>query len=164
MEYFTLNVIVIPCWSSTLCNDQSQTSVTVLSVYQNTLGCVYRTLSRMQSCHQLQFPGQSPVVRKGQVEPIDITVASRGSNKKVWVRLINSFIHVQQLMTGPSSHMLLFFCFWIIDLFIVLLQSLFQLFEKSSGEIQNDLFICFASIIFEIVDCDGILILTVTPG
>lgn len=44
-----------------------------------------RTLSRMQSCHQLQFPGQSPVVRKGQVEPIDITVASRGSNKKVTI-------------------------------------------------------------------------------
>ncbi|KAF4070573.1 hypothetical protein AMELA_G00286890 [Ameiurus melas] len=44
-----------------------------------------RTLSRMQSCYQLQFPGQSPVVRKGQVEPIDITVASRGSNKKVTI-------------------------------------------------------------------------------
>ncbi|KAK3540250.1 hypothetical protein QTP70_028443 [Hemibagrus guttatus] len=44
-----------------------------------------RTLSRMQSCHQLQFPGQAPVVRKGQVEPIDITVASRGSNKKVTI-------------------------------------------------------------------------------
>ncbi|KAF7695022.1 eukaryotic translation initiation factor 2D [Silurus meridionalis] len=42
-----------------------------------------RTLSRMQSCHQLQFPGQVPVVRKGQVDPIDISVASRGSNKKV---------------------------------------------------------------------------------
>ncbi|XP_060787443.1 eukaryotic translation initiation factor 2D isoform X2 [Neoarius graeffei] len=44
-----------------------------------------RTLSRMQSCHQLQFPGQAPVIRKGQVEPIDITVASRGSNKKVTI-------------------------------------------------------------------------------
>ncbi|XP_027022536.2 eukaryotic translation initiation factor 2D [Tachysurus fulvidraco] len=44
-----------------------------------------RTLSRMQSCHQIQFPGQAPVVRKGQVEPIDITVASRGSNKKVTI-------------------------------------------------------------------------------
>ncbi|XP_066500354.1 eukaryotic translation initiation factor 2D isoform X1 [Hoplias malabaricus] len=44
-----------------------------------------RTLSKMQSCHQLQFPGQAPVVRKGQVEPIDITIASRGSNKKVTI-------------------------------------------------------------------------------
>ncbi|XP_036434949.1 eukaryotic translation initiation factor 2D [Colossoma macropomum] len=44
-----------------------------------------RTLSRMQACHQLQFPGQAPVVRKGQVESIDITVASRGSNKKVTI-------------------------------------------------------------------------------
>ncbi|TSL97322.1 Eukaryotic translation initiation factor 2D [Bagarius yarrelli] len=43
------------------------------------------TLSRMQSCHQLQFPGQAPVIRKGQVEPIDISVASRGSNKKVTI-------------------------------------------------------------------------------
>ncbi|XP_062854667.1 eukaryotic translation initiation factor 2D [Trichomycterus rosablanca] len=42
-----------------------------------------RTLSKMQACHQLQFPGQPLVVRKGQVEPIDITVVSRGSNKKV---------------------------------------------------------------------------------
>uniref|UniRef100_A0A4W4DW84 DM2 domain-containing protein n=1 Tax=Electrophorus electricus TaxID=8005 RepID=A0A4W4DW84_ELEEL len=42
-----------------------------------------RVLSRMQACHQLLFPGQVPVVRKGQVEPIDINVASRGSNKKV---------------------------------------------------------------------------------
>ncbi|XP_043102065.1 eukaryotic translation initiation factor 2D [Puntigrus tetrazona] len=42
-----------------------------------------RTLSRMQACHELLFPGQPPVVKKGQMEPIDITVASRGSNKKV---------------------------------------------------------------------------------
>ncbi|KAM9476111.1 eukaryotic translation initiation factor 2D [Clarias gariepinus] len=44
-----------------------------------------RTLSRMQLCHQMQFPGQAPVVRKGQAEPIDISVASRGSNKKVTI-------------------------------------------------------------------------------
>ncbi|XP_030640529.1 eukaryotic translation initiation factor 2D isoform X1 [Chanos chanos] len=44
-----------------------------------------RTLSRMQACHQLLFPGQAPVIRKGTVEPIDITVASRGSNKKVTI-------------------------------------------------------------------------------
>ncbi|XP_058641871.1 eukaryotic translation initiation factor 2D isoform X2 [Onychostoma macrolepis] len=41
-----------------------------------------RTLIRMQACHELLFPGQRPVVKKGQMEPIDITVASRGSNKK----------------------------------------------------------------------------------
>ncbi|XP_072537162.1 eukaryotic translation initiation factor 2D isoform X2 [Salminus brasiliensis] len=44
-----------------------------------------RTLSKMQACHQLLFPGHAPVVKKGQVEPIDITVASRGSNKKVTI-------------------------------------------------------------------------------
>uniref|UniRef100_A0A671KM09 Eukaryotic translation initiation factor 2D n=1 Tax=Sinocyclocheilus anshuiensis TaxID=1608454 RepID=A0A671KM09_9TELE len=41
-----------------------------------------RTLIRMQACHEVLFPGQPPVVKKGQMEPIDITVASRGSNKK----------------------------------------------------------------------------------
>uniref|UniRef100_A0A3B1J275 Eukaryotic translation initiation factor 2D n=1 Tax=Astyanax mexicanus TaxID=7994 RepID=A0A3B1J275_ASTMX len=44
-----------------------------------------RTLNKMQACHQLLFPGQPPVVKKGQVEPIDVSVASRGSNKKVTI-------------------------------------------------------------------------------
>ncbi|KAL1021547.1 hypothetical protein UPYG_G00014640 [Umbra pygmaea] len=42
-----------------------------------------RTLDRMQHCHQLVFPGQPPIVRRGHIEPIDISVVSRGSNKKV---------------------------------------------------------------------------------
>ncbi|XP_024149794.1 eukaryotic translation initiation factor 2D [Oryzias melastigma] len=42
-----------------------------------------RTLGRMNECYQLVFPGRAPVVKKGRVEPIDISVASRGSNKKV---------------------------------------------------------------------------------
>lgn len=46
---------------------------------------ISRTLIRMQACHEVLFPGQPPVVKKGQMEPIDITVASRGSNKKVTV-------------------------------------------------------------------------------
>lgn len=37
----------------------------------------------MQECYQLGLPGQAPVVKKGHIEPIDISVASRGSNKKV---------------------------------------------------------------------------------
>ncbi|XP_063065166.1 eukaryotic translation initiation factor 2D [Engraulis encrasicolus] len=44
-----------------------------------------RTLGKMQQCHQLQLPGQRAVVKKGAVEPIDISVASRGSNKKVTI-------------------------------------------------------------------------------
>ncbi|XP_073675194.1 eukaryotic translation initiation factor 2D [Garra rufa] len=44
-----------------------------------------RTLIRMQECHEVLFPGQRPVVKKGQMESIDITVASRGSNKKVTI-------------------------------------------------------------------------------
>nr|XP_057907987.1 eukaryotic translation initiation factor 2D isoform X1 [Doryrhamphus excisus] len=42
-----------------------------------------RTLERMQRCYQIVFPGQKPVVKKGHIEPIDITVVSRGGNKKV---------------------------------------------------------------------------------
>ncbi|TKS77755.1 Eukaryotic translation initiation factor 2D [Collichthys lucidus] len=42
-----------------------------------------RTLGRMQECYQVVFPGQPPIKKKGHIEPIDISVASRGSNKKV---------------------------------------------------------------------------------
>ncbi|XP_067096201.1 eukaryotic translation initiation factor 2D isoform X1 [Osmerus mordax] len=42
-----------------------------------------RTLDKMQQCHQMVFPGCAPVIKKGHIEPIDISVASRGSNKKV---------------------------------------------------------------------------------
>ncbi|KAM4562849.1 eukaryotic translation initiation factor 2D [Odontesthes bonariensis] len=42
-----------------------------------------RTLGRMQECYQVIFPGQAPRIKKGHIEPIDISVASRGSNKKV---------------------------------------------------------------------------------
>lgn len=42
-----------------------------------------RALAKMQQCHQLQFPGQPTLVRKGPLELVDISVASRGSNKKV---------------------------------------------------------------------------------
>uniref|UniRef100_A0A673LRW8 Eukaryotic translation initiation factor 2D n=1 Tax=Sinocyclocheilus rhinocerous TaxID=307959 RepID=A0A673LRW8_9TELE len=44
-----------------------------------------KTLIRMQACHEVLLPGQPPLVKKGQMEPIDITVASRGSNKKVTI-------------------------------------------------------------------------------
>ncbi|KAM7411680.1 hypothetical protein PAMA_021591 [Pampus argenteus] len=44
-----------------------------------------RTLGRMQECYQVVFPGQAPITKKGHIEPIDISVASRGSNKKVTV-------------------------------------------------------------------------------
>ncbi|XP_078111393.1 eukaryotic translation initiation factor 2D [Sander vitreus] len=42
-----------------------------------------RTLERMQECYQVVFPGQAPIKKKGHIDPIDISVASRGSNKKV---------------------------------------------------------------------------------
>ncbi|XP_034552244.1 eukaryotic translation initiation factor 2D [Notolabrus celidotus] len=42
-----------------------------------------RTLGRMQECYEVVYPGQAPIRKKGHIEPIDIAVASRGSNKKV---------------------------------------------------------------------------------
>ncbi|XP_061687409.1 eukaryotic translation initiation factor 2D isoform X2 [Syngnathoides biaculeatus] len=44
-----------------------------------------KTLRRMQECYQIVFPGQSPQIKKGHIEPIDVSVAYRGSNKKVTV-------------------------------------------------------------------------------
>lgn len=46
---------------------------------------ITRCLERMQPSHRVAFPGSSPVVRKGNIEAIDITVAQRGSNKKVTI-------------------------------------------------------------------------------
>uniref|UniRef100_A0A665SZ86 Eukaryotic translation initiation factor 2D n=1 Tax=Echeneis naucrates TaxID=173247 RepID=A0A665SZ86_ECHNA len=43
----------------------------------------HRTLGKMQECYQIVFPGQTAIIKKGHIEPIDISVASRGSNKKV---------------------------------------------------------------------------------
>ncbi|XP_054251792.1 eukaryotic translation initiation factor 2D isoform X2 [Indicator indicator] len=44
-----------------------------------------RCLERLQPLHQVTFYGQEPVVRKGNIEPIDITIAQRSSNKKVTI-------------------------------------------------------------------------------
>lgn len=44
-----------------------------------------RTLGQMQECFQVAFSGQAPIIKKGHIEPIDISVASRGSNKKVTI-------------------------------------------------------------------------------
>ncbi|KFO78368.1 Eukaryotic translation initiation factor 2D, partial [Cuculus canorus] len=44
-----------------------------------------RCLEQMQPLHQVTFFGQEPVVRKGNIEPIDITLAQRSSNKKVTI-------------------------------------------------------------------------------
>ncbi|NWQ59491.1 EIF2D factor, partial [Neopipo cinnamomea] len=44
-----------------------------------------RCLGRLQPLHQVTFSGQEPVVRKGNIEPINITLAQRSSNKKVTI-------------------------------------------------------------------------------
>ncbi|XP_072135056.1 eukaryotic translation initiation factor 2D isoform X2 [Mobula birostris] len=42
-----------------------------------------RCLERLQECHQVTFPGQKPIIRKGCIKHIIIDVVQRASNKKV---------------------------------------------------------------------------------
>jgi len=42
-----------------------------------------RCLSKLSQVHEMIFPKQPPVIVKGQLEPIDISTASRAGNKKV---------------------------------------------------------------------------------
>ncbi|XP_006215526.1 eukaryotic translation initiation factor 2D isoform X3 [Vicugna pacos] len=44
-----------------------------------------RCLEKLQPAYQVTFPGQEPIVKKGKIGPIDITLAQRASNKKVTV-------------------------------------------------------------------------------
>ncbi|XP_003792260.1 eukaryotic translation initiation factor 2D [Otolemur garnettii] len=44
-----------------------------------------RCLEKLQPAYQVIFPGQEPIVKKGKIYPIDITLAQRASNKKVTV-------------------------------------------------------------------------------
>ncbi|XP_044533051.1 eukaryotic translation initiation factor 2D isoform X2 [Gracilinanus agilis] len=42
-----------------------------------------RCLDRLKPAYQVTFPGQEPIVKKGNLSPIDITLAKRTYNKKV---------------------------------------------------------------------------------
>lgn len=42
-----------------------------------------RVMSRMQFAHEVRLPGREPVVHRGALAPIAITVAQRTGNKKV---------------------------------------------------------------------------------
>ncbi|EAW93540.1 eukaryotic translation initiation factor 2D [Homo sapiens] len=44
-----------------------------------------RCLEKLQPAYQVTLPGQEPIVKKGRICPIDITLAQRASNKKVTV-------------------------------------------------------------------------------
>ncbi|XP_060034748.1 eukaryotic translation initiation factor 2D isoform X2 [Erinaceus europaeus] len=44
-----------------------------------------RCLEKMQPAYQVTFPRQEPILKKGKICPIDITLAQRASNKKVTV-------------------------------------------------------------------------------
>ncbi|XP_014392793.1 PREDICTED: eukaryotic translation initiation factor 2D isoform X3 [Myotis brandtii] len=44
-----------------------------------------RCLGKLQPAYQVTFPRQEPIVKKGKICPIDITLAQRASNKKVTV-------------------------------------------------------------------------------
>jgi len=42
-----------------------------------------RCLEKMKVAHRVLFPGKAPEIRKGQIEPIQLDVHMRASNKKV---------------------------------------------------------------------------------
>ncbi|EHB11035.1 Ligatin [Heterocephalus glaber] len=44
-----------------------------------------RCFEKLQPAYQVTFPGQEPIVKKGKISPIDITLAQRSYNKKVTV-------------------------------------------------------------------------------
>uniref|UniRef100_A0A8P0T9D0 Eukaryotic translation initiation factor 2D n=1 Tax=Canis lupus familiaris TaxID=9615 RepID=A0A8P0T9D0_CANLF len=44
-----------------------------------------RCFEKLQPAYQVSFPGQEPIVKKGKICPIDISLAQRASNKKVTV-------------------------------------------------------------------------------
>ncbi|CAH3015379.1 unnamed protein product [Porites evermanni] len=44
---------------------------------------IERVSSKMNKCHQITFPGQDPLIRKGKIESIEIKVEQRMGNKKV---------------------------------------------------------------------------------
>ncbi|XP_070601646.1 eukaryotic translation initiation factor 2D isoform X2 [Erythrolamprus reginae] len=46
---------------------------------------ISRCLNKLEPFHQVTFWGQEPVVRKGKILPIDVTVAQRSANKKVTI-------------------------------------------------------------------------------
>ncbi|XP_042318817.1 eukaryotic translation initiation factor 2D [Sceloporus undulatus] len=44
-----------------------------------------RCLDQLQTFHQVTFAGHEPIVRKGKIYPINMTIAQRSSNKKVTI-------------------------------------------------------------------------------
>lgn len=48
-------------------------------------GLLTRCLQNMQPAYQVTFPGQEPILKKGKLCPIDITLAQKSYNKKVTV-------------------------------------------------------------------------------
>ena len=52
----------------------------------------FRCLEKLQPAYQVTFPGQEPIVKKGKICPIDITLAQRASNKKVCLSIFKFFL------------------------------------------------------------------------
>ncbi|KAM4701929.1 eukaryotic translation initiation factor 2D [Discoglossus pictus] len=76
-NFVTINPILCDCLL-----DKSEYNVISTLKWED---LITRCLERMQHSYQVLFPGHSPVIRKGDIEPIDISVVQRGSNKKVTV-------------------------------------------------------------------------------
>ncbi|XP_075052262.1 eukaryotic translation initiation factor 2D isoform X2 [Mixophyes fleayi] len=74
-NFVTVNPVICDCLL-----DRSEQNDILLLKWDD---LVTRCLERMQHSYQVTFPGCSPIIRKGYIEPIDISVAQRASNKKI---------------------------------------------------------------------------------
>nr|XP_033773810.1 eukaryotic translation initiation factor 2D isoform X2 [Geotrypetes seraphini] len=74
-DFVTINPILCDC-----ALEKSEQSDVAKLKWEDLLS---RCMERLQPFHQLSFHGQEPMIRKGSLDPIDIIVAQRASNKKV---------------------------------------------------------------------------------
>ncbi|KAL3868819.1 hypothetical protein ACJMK2_041578 [Sinanodonta woodiana] len=78
MENFESQIQLDPVLADVILNKE-EGHITTLTWEQLFL----RFTSKMQPVHEITFPGQPPVLKKGKVEPIRIDVVQRASNKKI---------------------------------------------------------------------------------
>jgi len=72
-------------------------------------GIMTRMLESMNSCHEITCPGEDPIVRKGKMELIEVSIENRMGNKKVTVvKNLESFgidtkVFAQSLQQAAAS-------------------------------------------------------------
>merc|ERR1711913_8995 len=60
-----------------------------------------RVVSKMSNGYSLEFPGQPPMTYKGQLEPVELSTATRSGNKKI--TLVNN-LDVYKIDPAEFSH------------------------------------------------------------